>query len=357
MGTDPTDAERRARELHEEARSDPEAVDLTAVGDLLTVDDPRARQHALHALSDLAGVRPDEVVGLLPEIRKSVGDEDRLVKGAALSCLATLAEHLPERVTSAAPEVLEALDPTASDAILEAAVRYVASVADAEPATVRDGVPAMAAVLSDPPPSVERPLLAAMRRIATDYPEAVLPAVPDLVGRIEAGPGAGRTPALAVLDAVAKAYPHAARDLVSEVSALLDDEDPTVGVNAAGLLVNLADQYPGAVATATDDLVAILEAEDDTVRANAAAALASIAESEPGEVAQYLPALLDRFDDDVSGVRTRAVLAVGYVLAAGDDAAPADVEYATVRSRLEELGENDSSEKVRKAARWALRPG
>lgn len=332
----------RAKELREEASTDPKRVDVEEIGDLVQTDGPTVQQTALRALNDVVETRPEDIIDLLPVLTPRLKSDDHTVRCETLYCLAELADQYPRQLTPVAYDVIDFLDAEASEEVLMGAIQYIVAVADAEPRAVVDTAPKLAAFLQADI-ELKGKVVDALSMIAKSYPEAVLPVAPELISSIEPENSANQVAALAAVGHIAKEYPNVAESALPTVTELLDAEAYRVRANAAGLLAELANQYPESVRSAVPRVTELLDDEDEKVRYNATSILAHVAKAYPDDVEPATEPLIYALDEEFTYSRLNACWALGYL-----KAEPA-------QDALESVRHSDQDEEVRDAAEQALR--
>jgi hypothetical protein len=272
----------RAEEIRKKAESQPDAVSVSELRDLLGSSEAEARSDAALALESVvsstdARIDPDDVRGLVDDLRSLLDDD--------------------------APDVRE----NASKALARVAGEY--------PGDVRGAVEDLQSLLDDDYPVVRRNGADALRRIATEYPGDVRGAVDDLHSLLGDDEATVRRDAAGALGFVAEEYPGDVRVAVGDLRPLLGDDDPDVRRNASLALAKVAREHPGAVRAAVATFQSLGD-DEAAVRVHAALALAHVAREYPGDVRGAVGALHSLLsDDDHDGVRVNASLGLGAVAA------------------------------------------
>lgn len=253
-------------------------------------------------------------------------------------------EHPPDSLVEPLTELLarEGLTGAWDDAeFARPATRCLVYLAD-DPPAVFDLVPhlAIAAELEDRP--TRRAVLYILSRLASEYPEEVLPLLDVLVDGIANDDENCQQNALSALGRIVQSYPDAAEPIADEVAQLFDSNDPRVRGNAVGLFGDLSVEHQAIAMRYGPELLGLLEDEAANVRRHASIALLRAGEADPDVFRSHAGILEDALADDVTEVRRNVCSIVG------NEKLEVDVE------RLEQLARHDPDEVVRERAGWAV---
>lgn len=318
-----------------------DAESIENIRDTVQSGEGKEQRLGLYTLSHLADTHPDRCLDLIPVLTTHVAESEPGLRAEALTALAHIAEAYPEQVTPAADDVLSFLEPETDPTQLAATIRYVSAIADHDPGAVVDAVPKLAAVLQEGSPA-DASAITPLQRLATTYPDAVVPITQQLLTAIEDGDNKLRIGAIAVLGNVAKEYPHVAEETIPVAIELLDADHYMLRGNAAGLLAELAREYPAEVRPVVPRAIELLDDDKEKVRYNATSILASLADAYPAAVEPAVEPLIGALDDDFSWTRSNACWALGYLAA------------APALDRLETLADQDPEQPVREGAAFAV---
>lgn len=256
----------RAAALRERARSDPGAVDPTAVLALLQEPDREVQAAATRALLAVLSAFPGVGVGAVDRLVELLEGPDVPFEEELLLCLA--------RVASVRPTETQAAREAALARLSRAELRGAASVF--------------------------------LAQLASHDPAPLVGHVDDFAALLRGDDSAAGRNAAHVLSQLARAHPVAVADAVSALAdgaAAADDQTALKSLTALGAV---ADARPGRVVDILKTVVGRFEAGHDGVRANALGVAAAAASTEPAAVAPHLTAVVDRFDDPAARVRGNA---------------------------------------------------
>lgn len=319
---------------------DPGPERVATLCDQAQPETKRTARHALYGLATLATTQPDLCRQAVPTLTAKLDAPEKDVRAMALEALAALAEAHPQGVTPATDAVIAFLDPTVDARLYPDAVGFVAAVIEHDPAPVIDAAPRLAVVLQEDTEAGSQALVA-LKRIAEEYPDAVVPAAADLQAYVEDSDAGQRVGALAVLGTITKEYPDIAESMIPTAVDLLEADPDRLRANAAALFADLADEYPDQVRPAVPTVVGLLADADGKARYNATSILARVAKEHPEDVEQAIDPLIDALDEEFPPARANACWALGHL------------EADRALERLEALAESDPDESVRDAAGYA----
>lgn len=250
----------------------------------------------------LAAVPVAERQTRLSELGELLSNEDPYVQRRAIELIVEVAEAYPGQVADIIEPVAQQLG---NDVIQGDAARVVAAVAASEPATVKERLPLLVAVL-DTGGSVTAHVTDALVAISDSDPEALAQPgiVEQLRGQLTTEEPKIRTNVTGVLGDIAAVDPEKVRQAVEDLRDCLDDSVKSVRRNAVYALAELADITPQSVLEETEQLSQLLESEDADVRAGATAALAAAASQTVEKETASL--LVDQLWDDSTVVREQA---------------------------------------------------
>jgi hypothetical protein len=312
-----------------------EVLQLAADGD---IDEERAQQLAFKTLRARSHEAAFEALAepLFALLQRSETPAGKLLFKEVKRCAA----DTPAVVEPYVPELVALLT---EGSYVVGPASCLAELADDDPSSMLDAVPALATVAASDDDKARRWAVYAFSKVAETHPEELMPALDVLVDAIRADDENLRTNALSALGRVTGRYPDAATAVVDDIVALLDSEDATIRGNAVGLLGDIARKHPEPVIAHAPTLATLL-AEDGSadVRQNAALALINAGGADPVAVEAEHEQLATALDDSDPAVRANACTLVG------NADAPVSVD------RLRELRDDDPDERVREQAAWAL---
>ncbi|QSG02945.1 HEAT repeat domain-containing protein [Natranaeroarchaeum sulfidigenes] len=224
----------------------------------------------------------------------------------------------------------------------QAATRCLMELAEADPASVLDAVPALEAAATAETEATQSYAVYALSRVAGAHPEEVFPAIDALIEAMQSEDETTQTNALAALGKIASDYPDAAEPTVDELVAVLDCDAKRVRNNAVGLLGDLAQEHPAVVIEYADQIAAQLEDDNIQARVNASIALQRAGEADPAAIRAQQDRLEAALEDPSPEVRANVCSLIGNA-------------YVSVPiETLAEMKENDLDETVRERAGWAI---
>jgi len=318
-----------------------DSAETADVGEIIQLDDQKQQRIALARFAASVKKEPQQGLDAVPILTSELDQLEIELQTEAIYILSKVANEYPEQITSATEEVLGLLNQNAHSEIVEVAIDIVAAVAEYNPEAVIDVVPTFAMLLQEES-SPELMILVSLKRIADEYPEAVVPITPDLISYTEQGDVANRTVAIAVLGVIAKEYPNIAKETVPTAIELLDAEHHMLQTNAAGLLADLSEEYPTVTRPCVPRAIELLENDNKKVRYNATSILSRIAKVHPEDVEPAIPALIEALEDEHDYSRVNASWALGYL------------EANEALDILKERSQDDTNEEVRHAANKAI---
>lgn len=293
----------RAQALLETAKSEPAAVDLDVVDDLL-------------------------------------GADGNTVRNVTLKALVAVAAEEPDRVASMSERVIDALDdpfPVASSM----AAMVLSVVAMSRPEVVRPAVPALIEMLDDETPLFRFRAVGAIAAVSDSHPEALVEHADELVDVLVGGPKIDPQTDVTVTDSQAGPVngPSSIREntFARQQQKQQFRSQSARGVTAT-VLVEVVKVDPSVCARRIADLASLTSDDSVPVRGSILEVIAHVAEDDPDAVQGTTDALLDRLDDDVEFVRMWAIRA----LAAADATEAIDP--------LREVTESDPDEDVAELA-------
>jgi len=307
-----------------------------AAGDDTSVD----RREALRLAMTTVEHRDDTRKVAVETVFAWLADEPTTIDRAALEALhdaamaeaAVLKPYVTELATHASDEWTGQT----------AATRCLMEIAEADPGSVLDAVPALEAAATAETDATQSYAVYALSCIAETHPEAVSPAVPALTEAIQSENETTQTNALAALGKIASNYPDTAEPIVDELAGLLGDDAKRVRNNAVGLLTDLAQEHPAVVIEHADQIAGRLDDDNIQARVNASIALQRAGEADPAAIRAQQEQLAAALEDPSPDVRANVCILIGN--------ANGDVPIET----LEELKESDPDETVRERAAWAV---
>ena len=193
-------------------------------------------------------------------------------------------------------------------------------------------------------------LVTAAGNVAKEYPEEVLPLVPELKSNFDHSVGEGETSnavaASFALGMVAKEYPNVAEDSIPRFVEVTKLDNKYVSNNAMALIADLSKEYQDKIVEYLPEFAEKLEAEDNYMRYNSITAISRVAKKYPDRVQEIVGVdrIKDMLDADEDLPRENACWALMYLGEKATEAVPI----------LEEVSENDESERVRKVAGKAV---
>ncbi|MGZ0747317.1 HEAT repeat domain-containing protein [Haloparvum sp. AD34] len=307
-----------------------------AADDPASVDRREALRLAMGAVKNRADAREVAVNATFALL----GDEPSALDRAALQALhetaaddpAVLKEHVGDLAVYAS-----------QDSMYQAvATRCLMELAEADPASVLDAVPALEAAATAETEATQSYSVYALSCVAEAYPEEVFPAIDALIEAMQSEDETVQTNALAALGKIASNYPDAAEPIVNELVAVLDADAKRVRNNAVGLLGDLAQEHPGVVIEYADEIAARLDDDNIQARVNASIALQRAGEADPAAIRAQQDQLKAALDDPSPEVRSNVCALIG------------NANVSVPIEALEEVKENDLDETVRDRAGWAI---
>lgn len=256
-----------------------------------------------------------------------------------LEQVAVLGRENPEAV---APHVNSLAQLVTTETYALGASKALATLAESEPSSVLDAVPALATTAESNDGKTRKWAVYAFSRISDEYPEELFPAVNVLVEGIQADDENLQTNALSALGRIAGSYPDAAVSIAEDLGELLDSEESQVRMNATGLLADIAQKHPEAVIEHAPGLAARLTDDETEARVNATIALNQAGEADPDAIRGQKERLVAALDDEHPDVRANACTLIG------------NAEVAVSEDKLRNLRDNDPDETVREQAGWAV---
>ncbi|UTF52455.1 HEAT repeat domain-containing protein [Natronosalvus rutilus] len=365
------DRRERAEAVRTAVESNPEAVDVDELADLLVSKSREARRTAFEAYQALVSDRPSVADDVGARLETHLTDDAADVRERAALTTAAFADEHSGVVDGLVPALRSiGIDP--AEPGREAAIVAIAKLAHVRPASITPAVDALVAICDDPvstpasardegggpgksdaaaalQPERERRdqarlhAIAALTLLAADDPAAVRSAAPSIASLLEDDHHLIRAGACEVLEDLATAYPASVEPFTPELAerAATDTKHP-VPWRAADALVALdaerAECVGEAVAPFASDLSRFLESSDADRRRAGVALVADAALARPESLESMRPTLRDLLSDDDAFVRMNAVIGLG--------AAGTDSDRATVA----DLADSDPDERVRETA-------
>lgn len=330
--------------VREQLEDDPASVDeetlrtmlADAGADATSVDRREALRLAMSTVNHRDDVRKSAVEATFALL----ADEPTTLDRAALQALYDVATDEPAVLK---PYVGELATYTGQDSKYQGgATRCLMELAEVDPASVLDAVPALEAAATAKTETTQSYAVYALSSIAATYPEEVFPAIDALVTAMQSEDETTQTNALAALGKIASNYPDAAEPIVNELVALLDADAKRVRNNAVGLLGDLAQEHPAVVIEHADQIAARLDDSNIQARVNASIALRRAGEADPAAIRALQEQLAAALQDPSPDVRVNVCSLIG------NAAVPVSIDA------LQELKEDDLDEAVRERAAWAI---
>jgi HEAT repeat protein len=224
----------------------------------------------------------------------------------------------------------------------EPATRCLMELAETNPDSVLDAVPALEAAAMAENKATRSYAVYALSKTADKHPEAVFPAVGALIEAIESEDETTQTNALAALGKIASNYPDAAEPIVDDLVPLLDADAKRIRNNAVGLLGELAQEHSGVVIEYADRIAARLDDNNIQARVNASLVLQQAGEANPAAIRAQRDRLEAALEDPSPEVRANICTLIG------------NANVSVPIEALEDIKENDLDETVREQAAWAI---
>ncbi|APE95695.1 adaptin [Halodesulfurarchaeum formicicum] len=306
------------------------------VADATSVDRREALRLAMITVKHRDGTRRfavDATFALL-------ADEPSALDRAALQALhdaatdepAVLKEHVGDLAVYAS-----------QDSMCQAAATHgLMELAEADPASVLDAVPALEAAATAETEATQSYAVYALSCVAEAYPEEAFSAIAALIEVMQSENETTQTNALAALGKIASNYPDAAEPIVDELVTVLDADAKRVRNNAVGLLGDLAQAHPAVVIEYADRIAARLEDNNIQARVNASIALQRAGEADPAAIRAQQDQIEAALQDPSPEVRANVCSLIG------------NANVSVPIETLEEVAENDLDETVRDRAAWAI---
>lgn len=304
-------------ELLRRTRDAPETVEIADV--VAPLEDEIDRETGARAVLALCEPGPDARSDVIEDLAGYLEKGSVAETPNAAFLLGVVAREYPDDARAAVPALAGALD--GSTAVPGNVLRTLAAIADAEPASVADALPAVGSHLTNGPLPVRRAALAVVASVADADPTLVEPAVPalvDVVADAASGPAVG--------DA----------DLPGHVRGRLQDEavdTERLQQRAASVLLAVAERDPGAVEGDLPTLRSVLApgvTVNPRLRGTVLELLETVADADASPVLALTAALVEvvRTEDrlpalQASAARTLAVLADAEFETVTDAAQPA----------------------------------
>ncbi|MDL0134061.1 HEAT repeat domain-containing protein [Halobacterium salinarum] len=330
--------------VRKQLEEDPASVDedtlqtmlSDAAADAASVERREALRLAMSAVKHRPGVR-----GVAVEATFSLLDDEewaldraalKAVHEAAADDPVVLKEHVGDLAVYASQDSM----------YQAAATRCLMELAEADPASVLDAVPALEAAATAETEATQSYAVYALSCVAEAHPEEVFPAIDALIAAMQSADETVQMNALAALGKIASNYPDAAEPIVNELVAVLDADAKRVRNNAVGLLGNLAQEHPGVVIEYADQIAGRLEDNNIQARVNASIALQRAGEADPDAIRAQQDRLAAALQDPSPEVRANVCTLIG------------NANVGVPIEALEEVKENDLDEAVRDRAGWAI---
>lgn len=399
----------RARQLADEARSNPDAIDLDEVAALLDADSSDARRYGIEAFRATLSADPPDAAAHVPALRDLLDDDDSLVRNGAMAALAELVVTDHESVRPAVEDAVALLDDE-QDIVRSTALDFLYKLGREEPKAVGGAVPKLLTALEVDDLHQQSVAVLCLGHVARSNTEPLVPAVDRFVDLFveereqSVGPDSRqgmdpgdvsklrelsrnaaqrdrdvRMAAGEVVVAVARFEPSALRSRVPDLARHLDAANPEIRGVVIDVFGAVGREHPDAIeehlSAIADDLYT------DGIRERAARALAAVSQSAPDDVAAVteheVDAVTRLLDHEAPAVRGTAAGLLSFVAEESPDAVDVeavrpllDDEHASVRGnavwtvgfagddddreRLARLAESDPDEDVRAAAESAL---
>ncbi|MCO8254970.1 HEAT repeat domain-containing protein [Haladaptatus sp. AB618] len=364
----------RADSLLETTRSDPHAVSVAELVEVMVRGTPEARTVAAEAYAVVVAARPTVAASVASELRDSIADGDEDVRAGAARTVAHLADDDPEPFRETVEPLLPMLE-SPVELGREQAVFAVLALSRRFPIDVEPGFSALLRLLEAETEPVEREphipgrepnpsgrefgharaendvvrfaAARTLRNVATERPETAVEAVAHFGPLLDDRNADVRATACEVFAVVAEERTPAVRPQLGKlVELLVSDPEHPVPWKAASALAELTDEYPEAFADAVvgdaDELALFLDDPDPDVRGLGVAFLSYLAEYHPEAVERASGPLRTLLTDENPLIRANAVR----TLRTANAVSPAD---------LREVAENDPDPDVRDVAATAVR--
>lgn len=276
------------------------ALELT-----LLADDFEAEE--AYSLASTALAQYDEALSELGLVLFRVLEQEKHLEGyRVLVQVAQLGRENPETV---APYVDNLAQLVTTETYALGASKALATLAEADPSSVLDAVPALATAAESKGGKTRKWAVYPFSCLSDDYPEELFPAINVLVEGIQADDENLQTNALSALGRIAGSYPDAAVTIADDLGELLDSEESQVRTNATGLLADIAQKHPEAVVEHAPGLAARLTDDETDARVNATIALNHAGEADPGAVRAQEDRLVAALDDEHLGCASERMYA------------------------------------------------
>mgnify|MGYP000462191182 CR=1 FL=1 len=303
--------------------------------------DVKTRRLALAELAELAAAYPGDSVPAAELLIELLDDAAPAVQGEALGILANLSDEHPDAVRPAVEPVISLFSNDVHPLLRNETLQFLATFAEHDPERLTEAVPQLAASLHDDaidPDPVARILLS----IAQSEPDALLPVVPKLELFLETEPQSAHKWLLGAVGYLSKAHPGIAEEMIPIAAELIESEDTVLRANAAGVLADLADEYPTEVKPIVPDAIELLQDDEEQARYNASSILARVANAHPDAVKPATEHLLAVLDDELADTRFNACWALKRI------------DATAAIEKLSEIVATDPDEDVRDVAQMAI---
>ena len=288
----------RSKELMAAAQSDPDAIALETVDELLDSDDAIGRSAALQALSVIATEDPDRAVEYADRIIELLEDDVLAVSSTAALASMMLARERPESIVPAVPTLVDMLDEDPPLYRYRAA-GALAPLTESHAQSFVDHTDQLIAHLVDGPTfTVDAGEIATSdNRSPADkkYELSMLKGRGEELDRSRARSIGTREIIANVLVEVARLDPETCKSRLNDVRPVLFDDEPSVRGAVIELVRHVADHDPTAVEAEIEPLVDLLEDDAEFVRGRAVRALGY---AEATEAIEPLRSLAEQEDSD-----------------------------------------------------------
>ena len=330
--------------VRKQLEDDPASVDedtlQTMLSDVTADATSVDRREALHLAKTTVEHRNDAREVAVGATFALLADEPSALDRAALQALHEAATDDP---TVLKDHVGDLAAYASQDSMYQtAATHCLMELAEANPASVLDAVPALEAAATAETEATRSYAVYALSCVAEAYPEEVFPAIAALIEAMQNEDETVQTNALAALGKLASNYPDAAEPIVDELVTVLDADAKRIRNNAVGLLGDLAQEHPAVVIEYADQIAARLEDTNIQARVNASIALQRAGEADPAAIRAQQDQLVDALEDASPEVRANVCSLIG------------NAKVSVPIETLEEVKENDLDETVRDRAGWAI---
>ncbi|AWB27867.1 HEAT repeat domain-containing protein [Halococcoides cellulosivorans] len=298
---------RRAAHLRDQAERDPSSIASEApylVG-LLNVDREDTRRDAAAALRALATTDFDAIDAAFDRVVDRSEYGERLERRA----LDTISRGIEYDIIGWETEQFLPYLDAPDYRVRVSAARAIDGIADQNIDDVGAQSQAIRAALHGSQCDVRINLLGALRQLAWDDADLVVPEIDWLAQQLDNPAPEVRTRAAGTLGGIASTYPERVRSTVPALRTLLHREDHDTMRDPLLALAGIATECPDAVEGAVVDVAAHLDHDTDDCRAYAAIICREVSRAHPGAVAPAVDPLGGVIDDEPR-TRTAALWAL-----------------------------------------------